>query len=163
MPVNKEGTRIIDRREMLRIKLKSLVAEVRIIQREEKRMPTLLRMEMQAHRKTVIRNVSRHTHLALGFLRGRSYEQLERIHHSEPEWKKVEDMLFRYGAMNYTSTAQQAIALLVKHWREHPSWKPPQLNDIYSDYAKGIRKGTLLGGKAAYASLVEVVEAKLAA
>lgn len=136
MPVNKEGTIIIDRREMLRIKLKSLVAEVRIIQQEEKRMPQLLRMEMQVHRKTVIREASRHAHLALGFLRGRSYGQLEAIHYSEPNWKKVEAMIYQYGGLSYTGEAQAAIALLVKHWRDHPSWTAPSLTAIYTAYCK---------------------------
>ena len=126
--VNEKGV-IIDRREMLRIKLKSLVAEVRIIQTEERRMPQALAAEMRLHRRTVIRDASRDTHLALGFLRGRSYGQLEAIHHTDPHWDRVAAMVKKYGG--FATAMEMAVAdALVEYWRANPTWKAPSLSEL---------------------------------
>jgi hypothetical protein len=97
-------------------------------------MPKALATEMRLHRRTVIRNASRHAHLALGFLRGRSYDQLEKVHYTDPDWKKVEQMVLRYGAMQSFSSDAEVIAALIKHWRENPAWKAPCLRGIRDEY-----------------------------
>lgn len=73
----KDQTTIIDRRELLRVKLKSLAEEARIIRREESRTHGALREELSWHRRGVVRNEARATHLAYGFIRGLTRDQME--------------------------------------------------------------------------------------
>lgn len=95
----KDHVTIIDRREMLRVKLKSLAEEARIIRREEQRTHTVLRDELHRHRVLVVRSEARATHLAYGFIRGRTLEQMEASSDpaAPPNWDKVRSMLKRYG------------------------------------------------------------------
>ena len=88
---------IIDRREMLRVKLKSLAAEAKIIRREEQRTHGALRDELAHHRRTVVRSAARHTHLAYGFIRGRTIEQMEKKSHRPYDRDRVEKMVKQYG------------------------------------------------------------------
>jgi len=68
-----------DRRVMLKIKLKSLADEARIIRREEHlRVGGWLRTELHRHRVLVVRRHARATHLAYGFLLGRERSAMER-------------------------------------------------------------------------------------
>lgn len=88
-----------DRREMLRVKLKSLAEEARIIRREERRTWGVLRDELHLHRVTVVRHEARCTHLAYGLIRGRTLQQMERRDTLDPGCKsKVEAMLKKYGS-----------------------------------------------------------------
>lgn len=80
----------------LKVKVKSLAAEARIIRREERRNPEL-RGDLAAHRREVVRKEARHSLLAYGYLRGRSYRAMERTTHAEPSWAEVERMIRRYG------------------------------------------------------------------
>lgn len=124
---------IIDRREMLTIKLKALAAEARIIRQAERRMPGGLGIEMRLHRIQVVRSASRHTHLALGFIRGRAYGQLEAKAYVQPDWDRVKKMVKHYSAMHpYLTTASGAemVDRLVEFWASHPAWKAPSLLEI---------------------------------
>lgn len=128
-----EKGRIIDRREMLTIKLKALVAEARIIRQAERRMPGDLGIEMRLHRIRVVRSASRHTHLALGFIRGRAYGQLEATSRTQPDWEQVKKMVRRYSAMwphLTTSGGGEMVDRLIDHWAAHPAWKAPSLLGI---------------------------------
>ncbi len=91
----------MDRRILLKIKLKSLVAESRIIRREERRHKgednRFIRGEMEAHRNHVVGKEARLTLLAYSFIRGREYRQVEAKAETEPDWKKVLAMVERYG------------------------------------------------------------------
>ena len=93
----KDRITLIDRREMLRVKLKSLAEEARIIRREEQRTHDLLRGELHQHRIGTVRSEARHTHLAYGFIRGRTYEQIEPKCDTPPDWERVRKMTKRYG------------------------------------------------------------------
>src|SRR5436190_16454468 len=89
-----------DRRLFLKLKLKSLAAESRIIRAEERRpnaSRALLYPELRLHRTGTVRSEARHTLLAYGFLRGRSYRQIEAKAGSAPNWTRVEAMVKRYG------------------------------------------------------------------
>lgn len=106
---SKDRTKIIDHREMLRVKLKSLAAEAKIIRLEEKRTHGQLRDQLYNHRILVVRQEARATHLAYGFIRGLTLEQMEpnRKPFSESPrtakifedrlWEKVRGMLKKYG------------------------------------------------------------------
>jgi len=104
----------INKRRFLKIKLLSLAAEARIIRKEETRMRDTARRLRKAgkdeaakgfdaeresahdHRVKVVRSEARHTHIAYGYLRGRSYLQLERSQRPL-DWNKIETMVCRYG------------------------------------------------------------------
>lgn len=94
--------KIVDRREMLRVKLKSLAAEAKIIRREEKRSHGALREELYRHRIDVVRAVSRNTHIAYGLIKGRTLDQMEPTRKSEPDWDAVAKMISKYGPREYT-------------------------------------------------------------
>lgn len=61
----------------LKIKLKHLAAEARIIRHEARQVHGMERWNLNHHRTTVVRDEARATLLAYGFLRGREYSQLE--------------------------------------------------------------------------------------
>ena len=81
----------------LKIKVKSLAAEARIIKHEERKTRGLERRELQDHRKGVVRREARHSGLALGYLRGRAYRAMEATCRTAPDWSAVERMIKRYG------------------------------------------------------------------
>lgn len=87
----------------LKIKLKSLAAEARIIRRQELKTRGArhndTREALHLHRIHVVRAAARHTHLAYGFIRGKSYEQLERSCDHPPSWKDVAAMIKKYGIL----------------------------------------------------------------
>lgn len=135
--VNEKGI-IIDRREMLRIKLMSLAAEARIIKKEERRMPVALAGEMHRHRIRRVRAEARDTHVALGFLRGRAYAQLEPIHYTDPEWKQVLAMVQKYGYFQQVqkygffqhSKDVKLLEEMITYWHEHPTWIAPSFKEL---------------------------------
>src|SRR4051812_32700481 len=81
-----------DHRAFLRIKLKSLAAESRIIRKEERRNKRLAPLLVQ-HRRDVVRAAARNTLLAYSFLRGRYYGDVEHLAKVPPNWKEVERMV----------------------------------------------------------------------
>ena len=108
---------IVDRRELLRIKVNSLAAEARIIRQAERkaRSPNLLRQglreEMYFHRTKFLRDEARHTHLALGLIKGRTIEQMEPKRHPEtaaPDMARINAMLAKYGPKKPKPSAPKA-------------------------------------------------------
>lgn len=92
---------ILDRREMLKVKVKSLAAEARIIRREEQRTHGPLRAELHWHRIFVVRRASREAGLAYGYVRGKTLEQME-PNAGKPGWVKPDEdaigkMVKKYG------------------------------------------------------------------
>lgn len=84
----------------LKIKLKSLAAESRIIRRQELKTRgkhDATRESLYLHRIGVVRRAARETHLAYGFIRGRSYKAMERTACVAPDWKAVLAMAKKYG------------------------------------------------------------------
>lgn len=105
-----DETRVVikDRREMLRVKVKSLAEEAHIIRREEQRTRGQLRDELHLHRVGTVRIEARATHLAYGLIKGRTVEQMEPNSQSRDEyiWKKVRAMVQRYGPVSALLNAQ---------------------------------------------------------
>lgn len=60
----------------LRVNIKSLAAEARIIREEARRAPWCA-AELNRHRRGLLRHQARIAQLALGYLRGRPYRRLE--------------------------------------------------------------------------------------
>lgn len=96
-----DKTTIKDRREMLRVKLKSLAAEAKIIRREEQRSWGSFRDELRLHRVGTVRQAARETHLAYGFIRGRALEQMEAKAAVKPDWEAVRKMVKKYGPRDF--------------------------------------------------------------
>lgn len=90
--------RIQDERLYLKVKVKSLAAEAKMIRKEEKRCRTpSLREGLYRHRIDVVRLESRHTNLAYGFLRGIDYHRMEQKAKEAPDWTKIRKMVEKYG------------------------------------------------------------------
>jgi len=88
----------MDERVYLKVKIKSLGEEARIIRKEEKRIRGgSLRNGLYHHRVNVVRSEARHTHLAYGFLRGKAFSQIENKSRIAPDWKRVQKMVMKYG------------------------------------------------------------------
>lgn len=95
----------------LRVKIKSLAAESVIIKKEEirhKKHPEI-RASLANHRKTVVRTESRLSFLAYGFLKGKSYKDVENTCKKEPDWVRVRNMVVKFGqyGLNYTQREEQ--------------------------------------------------------
>jgi hypothetical protein len=99
MCYTKDRTTILDRREMLRVKIKSLAVEARIIRREEMRTFGQLRAELHSHRTKAVRLAARESHVAYGLIRGFTLDQIEPIRRTEPDMKRVEALVRKYGAV----------------------------------------------------------------
>jgi|SRR6185369_8384312 len=96
----KDKVAIVDRREMLRVKVKSLAEEARIIRREEQRSWGPLRNELHAHRVRALRQAARQAHLAYGLIRGRTIGQMENrrwIDLPSVDREAIIKMLKKYG------------------------------------------------------------------
>jgi hypothetical protein len=82
----------------LKVKVKSLAAEAKIIRLEERRASTPeARASLHQHRVGIVRLAARNTLLAYGYLRGRSYRQIEASCKRPPDWSAVEKMVMKYG------------------------------------------------------------------
>lgn len=55
----------------LKVKIKHLAEEARIIRKEEKKHYGAIKWNIQHHRKTIVRNAARQTQLAYAYLRGK--------------------------------------------------------------------------------------------
>jgi len=106
----------------LRIKIVSLMAEAKLIRREEKRWIRNglknhpIKMGLAAHRRFDVRNEQRAALLAYAFLRGRRYKQLEPKCYLPPNWSKVESLVAKYGGYD-TSNPRAVIAEELRVWR----------------------------------------------
>lgn len=108
-----DETRVVikDRREMLRVKVKSLCNEAHIISREERRTRGELREELRAHRSDTLRFEARASYLAYGLVKGRTVQQIEcKVNdcnrRTEALWDRVRAMVKRYGPVNPLLNAQ---------------------------------------------------------
>ena len=89
----------MDERICLKIKAKSLAAEAKIIRKEEKRARSQsIRESLYRHRIDVVRYEARHTNIAYGFLRGRTYAEIENKPKTAPNWDKIRKMVEKYGS-----------------------------------------------------------------
>lgn len=128
-----------DRRLFLKIKLKNLVDEARMIQGHENRLKVFVQWnkdrpdvadishaetlihQMAAHRRTDIRDETRATLLAYGFIRGRKYEQIERpgyepTHVVKKRIERVAKMVHKYSTMGWNPADAGAYQAQVIAW-----------------------------------------------
>ena len=97
----------------LKMKVMSLAEEAKIISKEEKRWlrkaaanrakqqdPKYAEdnfLGLSVHRRRDIRKEARSAHIAYSFLCGRSYSEIERFAHTEPDWKRVKKLVTKYA------------------------------------------------------------------
>lgn len=117
----------------LKIKAKSLAAEVLIIKKEEAKLKRLAKRREKArqwtpdkiavlysHRKNRVSRPSRLTHLARMFLKGRAYYEVEQFAWDEPNWKEVGRMAQDYGLIGYNAfDNKQDLAQKTEEWIQH--------------------------------------------
>lgn len=87
----------------LKVKIKTLAAEAKIIRSEEikakSKRNTDLVQGLTIHRKVIVGKEARSSYLAYGFLRGVPYEKIESHCRwdNQPDWAAVEKMALRFG------------------------------------------------------------------
>lgn len=106
-----------DNRHYLKIKIKHLAAEARIIRQEERKFHGMDKWALQHHRKTVVRDAARQAQMAYAVIRGRSLERCFRGY--DPDFIKGERdreaiirMVKKYGSPEQQANAEK----LVKEW-----------------------------------------------
>lgn len=85
----------------LKIKLKSLAEEVRIIRKEESKLKGQWAWKAQRlyeHRISHLRPIIRNTHIAYGFIKGHLYHKIETNFKTYPDWSEVKTMIKKYGS-----------------------------------------------------------------
>jgi hypothetical protein len=112
----------------LKIKIKSLAEEAKIIRHEVNKASKLqkyytseedrcslgnLKYNLNEHKKGIVRHESRHALLAYAIIRNIPYEKLEAKCNEAPYLKKVSDMARRFGA------AQDVIEEWIKNAKEY--------------------------------------------
>jgi len=105
------------RNPYLRVKLKSLAEEARIIRIEELRANKARNFDLQnglrGHRVATVRRATRETLLAYQFLRGVPYAKVEKPNSNPVDLLAVLRMVKRYGDLK-SGTEEQAL----KEWME---------------------------------------------
>jgi hypothetical protein len=99
----------------LKIKIVSLAAEAQLIRSAERKikakhvkwrakvasragtLPPDVFFGLKTHRTDVVRQEARCAQLAYGFLRGNVYRTMEATCHRGPNWKRVEELVKKYG------------------------------------------------------------------
>lgn len=120
-----------DRREMLKVKLKSLAEEARIIRKEERKAPPSIQNELYAHRIHVVRKAARATHIAYGIIRGRAWQDMEANAKPQeklyswdlPFFEDVQKMVRKYGNHIFSEWKGDDMAA-------HPDWTFPRPDAI---------------------------------
>ena len=123
----------------LKIKIKSLAEESRIIRAEERKTLGRARAcakiqgleetsakardlfnSLQHHRRVLVRQESRHSGLAYALLRGRTYQQVEAGCYKEnaPNWDRVTTLVSSFSGVGKTEAAA-----LVKAWSGVGNWR----------------------------------------
>jgi hypothetical protein len=96
--------------KMLKVKIKTLAEEARIIRLEERRAQAGSRLqgELHGHRVGEVRHEQRCSLLAYAFLRGIPYASCEKNPATQPDWKRVAKLVEKFGAVEYPAVFQQS-------------------------------------------------------
>jgi len=105
--------------KMLKVKIKSLAAEARIIRLEELRARggSQLQQELYLHRVRDVRGEQRVSLLAYAFLRGKTRAACEPKYSEEPDWARVLKLVEKFGEALPTETKKQTAERL-EDWRK---------------------------------------------
>lgn len=88
----------------LKVKIKSLSEEARIIKREERKHRgewSGIASGLQKHRRFEVRPESRSAQIAYAFMRGRSFCQVECNAKREPDWKRIKALVDKYDSYQH--------------------------------------------------------------
>jgi len=101
---------LVDRREMLKVKIVSLMLEARIIREVEQANGGVLREELHNHRVNEVRKAARNAQLAYAFTRGVPLAKVEPFHrvHNPRNTKEVERLCRKYGPRLFKAEDLQA-------------------------------------------------------
>lgn len=116
----------------LRVKVKSLAAEARIIRREERRARCgRTRESLYLHRIRDVRGEARAALLAYAFLRGREYGAAETPgKFNRPDWKRVLALVNKFGTghggPSWKGTPEVLAAWAAGTLAEHPFRRVPR-------------------------------------
>ena len=122
-----------DHRVYLRVKIKSLAAEARIIRAEElkcRKKQWKLRNGLSLHRRGIVRSVSRDNSLAYGFLRGRPYSKLEtKGTKALPNFNEIWKLAKRFGVQwdHGNETREVYLERLSEQEKRFEAWKTEAL------------------------------------
>jgi hypothetical protein len=83
----------------LKIKVKSLAEEARIIRKEERKLHGMRKWGLQHHRTTVVRDAARRSLVAYQFVRGRDWKSCASrdVHVHQRDRSSIEKMIQKYG------------------------------------------------------------------
>jgi len=107
--------------KMLKVKIKSLAAEARVIRLEERRCgrDDAARCSLHEHRVGIVRNEQRLSLLAYAFLRGRPLSAVEAKSFAPPDWTRVGKLVEKFGTTEGRSM-REAQAAAFKEWMASP-------------------------------------------
>lgn len=139
----------MDRRIHLKVKIKSLAEEARIIRKEERKLKGQISrtsseypedikekrdqvINLVHHRKGVVGHEARHTHLAYAIFRGTPYHKLELKCREKPIFRKIKEMAHRFGASeedvtNWVDDARNHLKMYVAPEEVAPPENPKPL------------------------------------
>ena len=94
----------------LKVKIKSLAEEARIIRKEEKSLPgdSHHRTNLHNHRVVDVRREARASQLAYAYMRGTAYLRVEQTCKREPNWERVENVAKRFIGSDFDQDAFEA-------------------------------------------------------
>ncbi len=103
--------------KMLKVKIKSLAEEARIIRQEERRSKpgSQQQCELHEHRVKDVRSEQRHSMLAYAFIRRVPLAKVEPKSETPPDWKRVSKLVEKFGAVEYQLKMSQTA--LLDQWR----------------------------------------------
>lgn len=101
--------------KMLKVKIKTLAEEAKIIRLEEHRAPagSQTQHELHYHRTHDVRIEQRNSMIAYAFLRGVPRHLCEPNAKTQPDWKRVEKMVEKFGALHYSDLPAQRLQFSV--------------------------------------------------
>ncbi len=112
------GVPVKDRRKMLKVKIKSLAEEARIIRLEERRSKAggWQQCELHLHRVLDVRKEQRVSLLAYAFIRGVPLAATEPKSSTPPDWSRVAKLVEKFGTADYSAKESQAASLA--EWKD---------------------------------------------
>jgi hypothetical protein len=118
----------------LKVKIKSLADEARTIRAEEKKASGRVRQELHEHRVKDVRQETRAALVAYGYIRGRTYRQIEpRTLWDVPPYcrpsfdvTRVAALVRKYGPDQKTDAKEIAKAII--EWRKAEPCRPKEIN-----------------------------------
>lgn len=107
--------------KLLKVKIKSLAEEARIIRLEERRAisrkDAYILAELHAHRVSIVRREQRASYLAYAFLREIPYARCEPRAKTDPDWALVQRVALKFAGANWTQEKDKVLARF-NNWRD---------------------------------------------